>query len=124
KLANKLARAGKASKLYDYFVKVIRDPNVKLDKNQYKEVLIDKTAYLLIDPRELIKLYEKPHHSVKVHTESLYADSALRKEFMSQLRDHLSKADRSAIATKIKAQESLNLEMDLLPSFARKMVGK
>lgn len=121
-LVQRLSLGGKADFLQDNFLSKIR----KLGPSTKTTVKIDLEPddYRLINLQELAKELSKEHHVVTLRGKELAAEKNTWNEFRNQLSYILPSEQLTKIARKIKLGLDMSLDSELLPAFARKMVGK
>lgn len=100
-------------------------PTGEKQKNNAKvRVELDESDLDFLNPEAIAKLMSRPHHQVTVQSTPLFQQKEERREFFNQLKPFLSKNMRKKIWEKMSSGENLIVDKDLLPSFARRMVGK
>jgi len=121
-LLHSLARPGKYKKLSAEIMKRLKKEG-RSDQD-HEKITVDRELFALLNPEALGSSFAKEHHEVEVISPKLYAQPTLWREFFAQLAPFLSLDDRMRIYNKMRTGTSLNLDHDLLPAFARKMVKK
>lgn len=118
----KLAARGKANQLSA----LLLERMTKLGPSNKAVVKVELEAgdMSLINLKALALDMAKEHHAVTVHTRQLLKEKSIWNDFKTQLSYLLPKEQMSKIARKVKLGMDLSLDDDLLPTFARKMVGK
>ena len=121
-LARQLALPGNDRALAEMFATKVKhaatkttDKNVKID--------LDTRDLLMISPLQLGMMRAKIHHRVTVNSSRL-DQTTEGKELTSQLTGYLSKDQWNKVTAKLQREEDLDVDTDLLPTFARRMVGK
>jgi hypothetical protein len=123
-IAEKIAAVGKEDELADYLRSQYKVAKETKKGSGLKIVYIRAEGFPLIDINSFADLYSRTHHSLEINTETLNRDKVLRKEFLAQIKNFLPKKLRKKIRKKIGEEEPINVSTELLPEFARKMVGK
>lgn len=121
-LTKKLAKSGKKRELLKTFIKKLRDAG-PTNKDRVK-IYISKDDFKLINPSAMAKELAKDHQKVIINSKKLRKDPALKNKFIRQLDGFLSSRDRKRVLSKINKGRNLNVEKELLPDFARKMIRK
>jgi hypothetical protein len=121
-LAKKLARRGKEKQLEKDLLKKLR--KMPASNNKVEVVTLNPKDFSLINAAAYAADLAKPHHEVEIPTAPLREDDELRRELLGQLKIHLPDHEFKAVGKKIATRGALNLEVDLLPPFAKKMVRK
>ena len=123
KMVEKIAINGKEDQLTAYLKEKLAHTKPKKGET-LKTVIIDEDAFDLIDHDAFADLYSKDHHDLTVDTTYLRKDKTMRREFSRQIAPFFPKAERQRIQQKISLGEPLDVDTDLLPDYARKMVKK
>lgn len=123
-LAKKIAKKKKASALYDYFSKNYRLSTEPVRSDNTKKLVISPKAFSLMNPKKLSRQFQRDHHKVFIESSPFKTNRKLRKQLLKQVGPFLSKEERRRLGSKIRLNERFNLEKDLLPSFAKKMIRK
>ena len=89
---------------------------------KFKKIILDKHLLPLINLK-MINDYQYTHHRVDVDAKSLYKDRYLYRKFLNQVSYYLSKKRKLNLKFLIKNHINLNLDQDILPSFAKKKIG-
>ncbi len=121
-LIHRIASKGKAKDLSE----LILERMTKQGPSNKASVKIDLEPkdFELINLKAIGQDMAKEHHRVTVHTRELSQDKNSWNELRQQLSFMLPKEQLVKIARKVKVGLDLSLDEDLLPSFAKKMVGK
>ena len=86
--------------------------------------MIDGKGFGMVDRDAFADMFSRTHHKLTVATNELKKDRRLRQEFLRQITPFFPKAERTKLQAKINKGESIEVDMELLPDFARKMVKK
>jgi hypothetical protein len=86
------------------------------------KILVDQEMFKLMDKDAFAKNFKALHHQLTLETLGL--DQAKREQFRSQLRYFFPKSELATITDKLLSSQRIDVESELLPSFARKMVRK
>jgi hypothetical protein len=121
-LIKRIANPGKADVLEQALIERLR--NRKASENSTEALELTKEELKLINQTAYAIEMGKPHHNVKVATQVLKQNPAMRKEFVDQLRPHLGAKELEILKTRIMRESDLSVDLDLLPQFAEKMVKK
>lgn len=121
-LANKLAKPGQSKNLQNVLIAKLRA--MPPSNNDKEFITINENDYKLMKPSSLSNELAKPHHKVTIDGEKLFQNAKLRRNFLGQIKPFLPQADRLSILSKLKSGIDLNLDEDLLPEFAKKMIKK
>lgn len=123
-VAEKLATANKFDDLVVYFKEKLKTAKPVKKGATSKTVEIDADGLALIDTDAFADMYAKTHHVLTINSKELRADPKAKNELMKQLVPYMKKKDRDKILKKINAGEPVQINKEMLPEFARKMVGK
>jgi hypothetical protein len=123
-VAEKLAASGKFDELSAYFREKLKTAKPVKKGASSKTIEIDADGLALIDNDAFADMYSKTHHILTINSKELRADATAKTELMKQLSPYLKKKDREKLLKKINAGEPVSVNKDMLPEFARKMVGK
>jgi hypothetical protein len=121
-LATRVARPNHRLALAN-FLKGNFDKGEPIPGTNLRLVSITKDAFELIDPEAFDSLFSKIHHAVSLDPASLRQNKNDRIRFLNEITPFLSSADIKAIESKINRNQSLSLDRDLLPAFARKRIA-
>lgn len=122
RLTLKLARSGDEKALLKSLMGKLR--TAKPNDFDKVKVSINMDDFRLIRVRQLADILSKPHRKVSINSSALFANRPLRKAFFRQLKGFISRNNRYGIYAKLKQGVDLNMETDLLPRFAQKMIKK
>ena len=89
-----------------------------------RDIRVTADLYNLMEPVALGRIFEKIHHKLSLPGDVLKNDKKLRKSLSKQLKGYLSNSELKKLMRKIRTGDDLNVDEDLLPKFARKMVKK
>lgn len=133
-MATKLAKSGKKNALKVYFTKKLEaSPAAKLnsdintnsnDAAAAKTITLDKAGYDLIDQAKLGIIYAKPQHNLEIQGDGFKGNPKLTKNFMRELVPFFDKAARTDLRTRLQKGENIDVNVDLLPEFAKSMLKK
>jgi len=96
----------------------------QIPQTELRLVSLTNSIYEKLNPDSINALFGKKHHEVTIPAGYFKNDLKLRTKFLSQLEPFLGTDELSAVKSKITAGESLRLDRDLLPKFARERVGR
>ena len=77
-----------------------------------------------LKPDAFDALFTKKHNVVSIPGSLLQNDPAVREDLLKQVEPFLGKSELSSLRSKIKAGDSIRIDKELLPRFARKRVGR
>lgn len=128
----RLAQPGKIRALESYVDEKLRAPEKDDDDDDVnvntpttkRSIDIDAQALRMIKISELEKLFARPHHHLTISSRDLSEKPELQRSFFDQIRAYLSPSAMKKIQKKISHGQDLDVDHDVLPSFARKMVKK
>lgn len=123
-MAEKIALSGKEDELANYLRTQLRSSKSTKDGSHVKTVMIDATAYKLIDKDAFADIYAKPHHNLTIDTSALKSDRVLRAEFFHQISPYFSAKERTSLHAKVAKSAPIDVNTELLPEFPRKMLKK
>jgi hypothetical protein len=120
--ARELARRGKDEEFENLLIEKLK----KIGPTTGSSVRVDITPedFKLIDARKLSHEFAKPHYQVRIDSESLAAQPKLKSQLLDQLSSFLTSQAKEALALKIASGDTVTVDEDMLPSFAKKMVKK
>ncbi len=123
-MAEKVALQGKVDQFADYLRGQLKKAKPTKKGLSTKTVEIGQDGFDLVDHDAFSDLYSKSQHNLTIDTAALKADKILRREFMKQVSPFFKKAERSALLSRIMKGLPIDVNTQLLPEFARKMVKK
>jgi len=123
-IAEKISAVGRVEELIAFLRKARDKAQPAKSGSSLKIVYITREAFPFVDPRALSDLYAKSNLNIEIDTHKIKSDKILRKEFLSQIAPFFTKKERRKIHRKISQGEPIFVSKDLLPEFAKKMVGK
>jgi hypothetical protein len=123
-MAEKIALQGKVDQFTDYLRGQLKKAKPTKKGMATKTVEIGAEGFDMVDRDAFSDLYSKSQHNLTIDTSTLKADKTLRREFMRQISPYFKKAERSALLSKIMKGQPIDVNTQLLPEFARKMVKK
>ncbi|MEN9835533.1 MAG: hypothetical protein RL011_1726 [Pseudomonadota bacterium] len=128
-LAAKLAKTGKKNALKNYFTKKLEaSPAAKLNTDPTdaaaRTITLDKESFGLIDPVKLGGIYAKPQHNLIIQGDGFKNNQRLTKNFMRELVPFFDTSARAALRARLQKGENLEVNIDLLPEFAKSMLKK
>ncbi|MDQ3233431.1 MAG: hypothetical protein M3Q07_16555 [Pseudobdellovibrionaceae bacterium] len=121
-MARRLANSDKSEELQDLLLDRIKKQGPTTKPTVKVELAADD--FKLINFQALGQELSKEHHQVTIKAKELSAEKDTWNEFRNQLSYLLPREQLARIGKKIKAGTDLQLDDDLLPSFAKKMTGK
>lgn len=77
-----------------------------------------------LKPDAFEALFTKKHNVVSISGSLLQNDPTVREDLLKQVGPFLDKSELSSLRSKIKAGDSIRIDKELLPKFARKRVGR
>lgn len=121
-LSKRIALHGKSDEVQDLLLERIK----KLGPTARATVKVELLSedFKLISFSALSQELSKEHHEVTIKTKELGKEKDTWNEFRNQLSYLLPREQLARIGKKVKAGVDLQLDDDLLPTFARKMTGK
>lgn len=121
-LVKQIAQKGKEKRLREHFLEKLRERGPTKD-TKVKMILTEESlSFVNLD--SLAKLLAKTHYNVSVNGKEIFKNPELRKELFTQLKPFFSKNDRQTLLNKMKRGEVINVDQQMLPEFAEKMVKK
>ena len=122
-LSERIARVGKEDDLIRYLANTYdkSDPIKKGSPNRM--VVIDKEGYQLVNPHALSDLYAKTHRKLTLDIDKLNETPRMRRKLMSQIKPFVSSEHFKRLQAQMKQGGKIEIDAELLPEFARKMVG-
>ncbi len=123
-MAEKVALQGKVDQFADYLRLQMKKAKPTKKGLPTKTVEIEKDGFDLVDHDAFSDLYSKSQHNLTIDTATLKSDKILRREFIKQVSPFFKKAERSALLSRIMKGLAIEVNTQLLPEFARKMVKK
>jgi hypothetical protein len=127
-MASKLAISGSETKLYESMARqgLAAAAATPADQQSSEKVriVISRDDYALMDPAELAIILSHPHQHVQVPVEQFRKNPGLRRNFLQQMRGFLDRKTRSSVYSKMKQNQTLNLEAELLPAFGQRWVRR
>ncbi|NRA44201.1 MAG: hypothetical protein HRU09_04495 [Oligoflexales bacterium] len=122
KTAKKYAKKESYYDVVAYLNRVARKPKNKSESRVKYQ--ISKHLYQLLDKKALINKFSFPHHSLKISLDTLRRDPNSLDELAIQIKPFFSNVERERIYGKMKKNQFLSVDKDLLPSFPRKVVRR
>jgi hypothetical protein len=122
--AAKVAKPGREAELARRLKATVHDGKPTRPGAGAKTVVLDIPDLQLIDKDAFADLYSRTHHKLTISTATLHRDPGQRAEFMRQIAPFFKKKERHRLQAKIMKGEDIDVDTELLPEFARKMVGK
>lgn len=119
-----LASPGNSTQLLNYFDKRLKGVPEAAFVNGKATLNLDASAFDLVRIDKLGHSGLKIHHRVTVDGHGLRADLRSIKTLGKQLVGFIPEAERDIINAKLKAGMPVKVDTELLPAFARRMVGK
>lgn len=123
-MAEKLALKDTEEEFAEYLRKQLKKVKPSKKGGTFKTIEIDDKGFPLMDKDAFAELYARTHHDLTLSTSELKKDRILRREFVKQIGPYFSKDERKTLTAKIMKSESIDIDKELLPEFAKKMVGK
>lgn len=123
-MAEKVALQGKVDQFADYLRSQMKQAKPVKSGQPAKTVEIGREGFDLVDHDAFSDLYSKSQHNLTIDTAALKNDRVLRREFMKQISPYFKKSERSALLSRIMSAQPIDVNTQLLPEFARKMVKK
>lgn len=123
-MAEKLSLQDSEEEFAEYLRKQLRHVKPTKDAAAGKTITITSKGFDLMDKEAFSDLYARTHHKLTLSTSDLRKDRSLRQEFMKQVSLYLAKDERKALLAKIAKNEAIDVDSQLLPDFAKQMVGK
>lgn len=123
-MSEKLALKDTEEEFADFLRKQLKKAKPTKKGSPTKTVDIDPKGFDLMDKEAFSDLYSRTHHKLTLSTSELKKDRGLRREFMKQIASYLKKDERKGLLAKIMKGEAIDIDKELLPEFAKKMVGK
>lgn len=120
-LAGKIARPGKKLALAHYLRENLAQGEV-LPGTSTKLVNITAQSMEMVDQSELDQMFAKDHFKLTLSTKSIKSNAKLREQFLSQLEPYFSRKDLSKLRRKFQKGESVDVDTELLPTFAKEVV--
>lgn len=123
-VAEKIAAVGQEDALADYLRKQMETAKYTKKGSGLKVVYIRADGFPLIDIHSFSDLYSRTNRKIKINSKNLRKDKVLTKELLAQIKNFIPKKMRKKIKRKIRRGKSIDVAKEMLPEFARKMVGK
>ena len=122
-LAGKIARPHSKLEVANY-LKTNYPTSEPIPATSLRLVTLNKSIYEHLVPDALASLFSKKHHDVSLSGAYLRGDQKSRRQLFAQLEPFLGKTELDAVSSKISNGQTLRLDKDLLPQFARKRAGR
>jgi hypothetical protein len=123
-IAEKISAVDREEELIAFLRKARTTAKPTKTGSDMKIIYLNREAFPLIDPEALADMYSKTHHNLEINTAELRKNKKLKKEFIAQIKNFFPKKERKKLIAKIEAGQPITVNTELLPNFARKMVGK
>lgn len=123
-MTERLALRDSENEFADYLKKAVKRAKPTKKGSPTKTIEFDEAGFNLVDKDAFADIYARTHHKLTLSTTELKKDAALRREFVKQMTPFFSKKERKALLGKIMKGETIDIDAEMLPDFARKMVGK
>ena len=122
--SSRLANENNVTQLERNFAKQMKMLRPNSSEGSKRTVTIDKAAFAEIDPKELGKMLAKTHHKLTIDSDTLKRLPQVRKQLIHQVRGFLSPERVRTVSLKLKNGVPVDVDTELLPDFARRMVGR
>jgi hypothetical protein len=122
-LAEKIARPQSKLEVANY-LKTNYPASEAIPGTSLHLVSLNKSIYEHLMPNAVAALFSKKHHEVSLAGSYLRADQKSQRRLIQQLEPFMGPSELDALSSKIKNGQTLQLDRDLLPEFARKRVGR
>jgi hypothetical protein len=123
-MAEKLALIDHSDDLAEYLRRAWKTAKPIRSGAASRTININDKAFSMIDPEALGEMYGRVHHKLTLSGAELKNSPATVKELMNQLSPFLSKVERRNLLQDINAGKTIDIDKEMLPKFAAKMVGK
>jgi hypothetical protein len=123
-LASRLALPGKSKDLAKYFAEIYpKGEKIKPNGNA-RSVNLDSKGFRLIDRKAYAEMYGKVHHKLKIDTAQMLGERGMGAKLIEQTSNFLSRSEQLALKKDIQAGRIIDVDTQLLPDFAERMVKK
>jgi hypothetical protein len=123
-IIDKVALAGQEEALAQYLKETFEKSKPVKPGAATRTVEINRDAFGMIDRDAFADMFSRTHHKLTLATQELKNDRQLRAEFFKQITPFFPKSERTKLQAKINKGEPIEVDTELLPEFARKMVKK
>ena len=122
-LAGRLAKPGKKLALAHY-LRENRLASESIPDTNLKLVTLNADALNFLNRNELDQMFSKDHYQLSINTKNLGLDHSTAARLMGQLAPYLSRGQLKNIKDKIKQGKSIEVDSELLPSFAKQVITR
>lgn len=122
-ISNELGLAGKTTSLYQALKRAYKKSDAEANSKGQKKIALPPDVVKYMNLEKYADSFFHTHQNVEVETQPLRKDKDLRFKLAEQVGPYLQKQGLADLLKKIRSQERLSLDTDLLPDFARKTVG-
>jgi hypothetical protein len=123
-IAKKYAKHGHVKPLVSYLKDNLEPMEGAAAGSDQRSVFLSKQAFQHIDQKKFITKFENLHHDLTVLTAGMRSDPFLVDTLMTQVGPYLGKAQLNALRRKIDLGKEIRVDKELLPPFAKQMVGQ
>jgi hypothetical protein len=124
KLVVDIAKPRSRSKLHRLLMDEIRKADQKSFIDGHLKISLTEEALKWVRLTQLGIILGKPHHKIQILSQSLKSDRDTREELLRQIGPFFSSEEKNRLQSKLKKGESIELDQEMLPPFAKKMVGE
>lgn len=122
-LAAKISKPGKKLALAHYLRENLSQGEA-VPGTDLRLVSVTPATMDMINRDELDQMFAKDHFELSISTKGLQKNASLRGKLVSQLSPYLTQSQINAVRKKISKGETLNVDSDLLPKFAKDMIKR
>ncbi len=124
KLVVDIAKPRSRAKLHRMMMDEIRKADQKSFIDGHLKLTLTEDTLKLVRLSQLGQLLGKPHHQIQILGKNLRSDRDTRTELMRQISPFFTSEERNRLQSKLKRGDPIKLDEEMLPSFAKKMVGE
>jgi hypothetical protein len=123
-VAKKLAKKGNIQKLYKYFQSNIDNSSPNKFGSDRMNLNLSKKAFKLLNKKTFGDRFATTHYDLTINTRNLNKNPSLKKQFFKEIDPYFSSKQKKYLEEKINYELPINIDKELLPEFARKMIKK